>query len=73
MKFKLELDIFDDLVDDLKIFAKKRDITWQKLLTESITPEALCHLSDDLDNHIIEEVMPNLQELEGESDEEGSC
>jgi hypothetical protein len=30
-------------------------------------------LSEDLDNHIIEEIMPYLQELEGESDEESSC
>jgi hypothetical protein len=73
MKFNLELDIFDKLVDDLKVLAKKRNITWQELLKENITPEAICHLSDDLDNIIIEEVMPYLEELEGESDEESSC
>ena len=73
MKFNLELDIFDNLVDDLKVLAKKRNTTWQKLLKENISPSAICHLSDDLDNHIIEEVMPYLEELEGESDEEGSC
>jgi hypothetical protein len=73
MKFNLELDIFDELVDDLKVFANKRNITWQELLTENITPIMIFGLSEDLDNHIIEEIMPYLQELEGESDEEGSC
>ena len=65
MKFNLELDVSDNLVDDLKVFAKKRNTTWQKLLKENVTPEAICHLSDDLDNHIIEEIMPYLEELEG--------
>lgn len=73
MKFKLELDIFDDLVDDLKKYAEKRNITWQKLLTENITPIMIFGLSEDLDNHIIEEIIPSLEDLETESDEEGSC
>jgi len=33
----------------------------------------ICGLSDDLDNHIIEEILPYLRDLEGESDEESSC
>jgi hypothetical protein len=73
MKFKLELDIFDELIDDLKKHAEKENITWQKFLTKNITPEALCHLSDDLDNHIIEEILPALRDDEGEYDEESSC
>lgn len=72
MKFKLELDIFDELIDDLKRHAEKENITWQKFLTKSITPIMIFRLSEDLDNHIIEEILPSLEDPE-EFDKESFC
>jgi Mg/Co/Ni transporter MgtE len=61
MKFKLELDVDDDLVKQLKKIAKNKNTTWNQLLESEMDSTILYYLSEDLNNWIIESIIPRLE------------